>query len=156
MTGRGTPGAIRRTRRETPKPSAGGRCDHSLGPRPQAPVNNPLVEHMGGLLHLGQHPGLALAHEGVQVGSTAPVADFDFTKYDIVLPLLNAVPHENRTGAIAKGEKNLPVRQAMYALVAPDRARRRHPDSIWNMGARAGSATEARSPALLWRLSRVC
>jgi hypothetical protein len=83
-------------------------------------------------------------------------ADLDSTKYDIVLPLLDAVPHENRTGAIAKGEKNLPVRQAMYALVAPDRARRRHPDSIWNMGARAGSATEARSPALLWRLSRAC
>ena len=42
-------------------------------------------------------------------------ADFDLTKYHLLLPLLDAVPHGNRTGAIVKGEKNLPVRQAMYA-----------------------------------------
>jgi len=40
-------------------------------------------------------------------------ADFDLTKYDLLLPLLDAVPHENRTAAIAKREKNLPLRQAM-------------------------------------------
>src|SRR5262245_46394061 len=41
-------------------------------------------------------------------------ADFDLTKYGLLLPLLDDVPHGNRTGAIVKGEKNLPVRQAMY------------------------------------------
>jgi hypothetical protein len=29
-------------------------------------------------------------------------ADFDLTKYDLLLPLLEAVPHTNRTGAIVK------------------------------------------------------
>jgi hypothetical protein len=71
-------------------------------------------------------------------------ADFDLTKYDLLLPLLDAVPHENRTGAIVKGEKNLPVRQAMYARWWRQIARAAGiPDSVWNMDARAGGATEA-------------
>jgi hypothetical protein len=30
------------------------------------------------------------------------------------LPLLDAVPHEKRTGAVGKGENSLPVRQGAY------------------------------------------
>ncbi len=71
-------------------------------------------------------------------------ADFDLTKYDLLLPLLDAVPHEQRTGAIVKGEKNLPVRQAMYARWWRQIARAAGiPDTVWNMDARAGGATEA-------------
>ena len=41
-------------------------------------------------------------------------AAFDLTKYDLLFPLLDAVPHENPMGAVIKGEKNLPVRQGPY------------------------------------------
>ena len=42
-------------------------------------------------------------------------ADFDLTKYDLLLLLLD--PSRTRTAPvrIVKGEKNLPVWQAMYA-----------------------------------------
>ena len=71
-------------------------------------------------------------------------ADFDLTKYDLLLPLLEAVPHANRAGAIVKGEKNLPIRQAMYARWWRQIARAAGiPDTVWNMDARAGGATEA-------------
>jgi hypothetical protein len=71
-------------------------------------------------------------------------ADFDLTKYGLLLPLLDAVPHENRTGAIVKGEKNLPVRQGTYGRWWRRIARAAGiPDTVWNMDARAGGATEA-------------
>jgi hypothetical protein len=71
-------------------------------------------------------------------------AHFDLTKYDLLLPLLEAVPYEARTGAIVKGEKGLPVRQAMYARWWRQIARAAGiPDEVWNMDARAGGATEA-------------
>jgi hypothetical protein len=54
-------------------------------------------------------------------------ADFDLTKYDLLFPLLDAVPHENRTGAIVKGEKNLPVRQGPYGRWWRQIARGRDP-----------------------------
>jgi hypothetical protein len=76
-------------------------------------------------------------------------AGFDLTKYDLLLPLLDAVPHENRTGAIIKGEKNLPVRQAMYARWWRQIARAAGiPDSVWSMDARAGAATDETGAAL--------
>jgi hypothetical protein len=60
-------------------------------------------------------------------------ADFDLMKYDLRLPLLDAVPHENRTGAIIKGEKNLPVRQAVYARWWRQIARAAGiPDPVWS------------------------
>jgi hypothetical protein len=71
-------------------------------------------------------------------------AAFDLTKYDLLFPLLDAVAHENRSGAIVKGEKNLPVRQAMYGRWWRQIARAAGiPDTVWNMDARAGGATEA-------------
>jgi hypothetical protein len=71
-------------------------------------------------------------------------ADFDLTRYSMLIPLLEAVPHEQRTGAIVKGEKNLPVRQSPYGRWWRQIARTAGiPDEVWNMDARAGGATEA-------------
>ncbi len=71
-------------------------------------------------------------------------AEFDLTKYSLLLPLLEAVPHESRTGAIVKGEKNLPVRQSTYGRWWRQIARAAGiPDTVWNMDARAGGASEA-------------
>jgi hypothetical protein len=71
-------------------------------------------------------------------------ADFDLTRYSLLLPLLEAVPLHQRTGAIVKGDKGLPVRQAMYARWWRAIARAAGiPDEVWNMDARAGGATEA-------------
>jgi hypothetical protein len=54
------------------------------------------------------------------------------------------VPHDERTGAIVKGEHGLPVRAAaMRQLVPRDRRAAGIPDEVWNMDARAGGATEA-------------
>jgi aspartate aminotransferase-like enzyme len=62
----------------------------------------------------------------------------------MLIPLLEAVPHEKRTGAIVKGEKNLPVRQGPYGRWWRQIARAAGiPDNVWNMDARAGGATEA-------------
>jgi hypothetical protein len=41
-------------------------------------------------------------------------ADFDLTKYILLLPLLEAVPHAERIGAVVKGSFGLPVRADMY------------------------------------------
>jgi hypothetical protein len=71
-------------------------------------------------------------------------ADFDLTRYEMLMPLLDAVPHESRMGAIVKGEKGLPIRQSMYGRWWRDIARAAGiPDAVWNMDARAGGATEA-------------
>jgi hypothetical protein len=71
-------------------------------------------------------------------------ADFDLTKYTLLLPLLEAVPLEQRSGAIVKGAKGLPVRRDMYARWFREIARAAGiPDTVWNMDARAGGATEA-------------
>jgi hypothetical protein len=71
-------------------------------------------------------------------------ADFDLTKYTLLLPLLEAVPLELRNGAIVKGAKGLPVRRDMYARWFREIARAAGiPDTVWNMDARVGGATEA-------------
>jgi hypothetical protein len=71
-------------------------------------------------------------------------ADFDLTKYTLLLPLLEAVPLQERTGAIVMGAKGLPVRRDMYARWFRQIARAAGiPDTVWNMDARAGGATEA-------------
>jgi hypothetical protein len=72
------------------------------------------------------------------------VAEFDLTKRSLLFPLLERVPHAERTGAIIKGEGGLPIRErshrkwfrqiALAAGIPPD---------IWHYDARAGSATEA-------------
>src|SRR4051794_4770714 len=71
-------------------------------------------------------------------------ADFDLTKYDLLLPLLELVPHAERVGPVVKGAKGLPVRRDMYARWFRQIARAAGiPDQVWNMDARAGGATEA-------------
>ena len=42
-------------------------------------------------------------------------ADFDLTKYTLLLPLLETVPLDQRVGAVVMGAKGLPVRRDMYA-----------------------------------------
>lgn len=71
-------------------------------------------------------------------------AVFDLSTFSLLLPLLEAVPLDQREGAIVKGDKGLPVRQAMYARWWRQIARAADiPDQVWNMDARAGGATEA-------------
>jgi hypothetical protein len=54
--------------------------------------------------------------------------EFDLTIYDLLFPLLELVPADQRQGSIVKGEHGLPIRYRSYAkVVAPDRQRRRHP-----------------------------
>lgn len=70
--------------------------------------------------------------------------DFDLTRYNLLLPLLEAVPHEDRTGAIVKGEHGLPMRYTSFAMWFRQVARAAGiPDDIRSMDARAGGATEA-------------
>jgi hypothetical protein len=71
-------------------------------------------------------------------------ADYDLSKYSLLFPLLEAVPHEERAGAIIKGEGGLPVRQSSYGKWFRQIARAAGiPDEVWNMDSRAGGATEA-------------
>jgi hypothetical protein len=73
-------------------------------------------------------------------------ADFDLKKYSLLLllPLLEAVPHDRRAGAVVKGAKGLPVRRDMYARWWRQIARAAGiPDEVWNMDARAGGASAA-------------
>jgi hypothetical protein len=71
-------------------------------------------------------------------------ADFDLTKYTLLLPLLEAVPHAERIGAVVKGSFGLPVRADMYRRWFRRIARASGiPDEVWNMDSRAGGATEA-------------
>jgi hypothetical protein len=71
-------------------------------------------------------------------------ADFDLTLYDLLFPLLELVPNEQRHGPIIKGEHGLPIRYRTYnknfrkiAEVAGI------PFEVQNRDARAGGITEA-------------
>jgi hypothetical protein len=71
-------------------------------------------------------------------------AEFDLANYGLLFPLLEAVPHEQRTGAIVKDETLRPVREGSYRRWFRAIARRAGiPDEVWSMDARAGGATEA-------------
>jgi hypothetical protein len=71
-------------------------------------------------------------------------ADFDLTSYSLLFPLLEAVPHNERVGAIIKGEQDLPVRERSYRKWFRQIARAAGiPDTVWSMDSRAGGATEA-------------
>jgi hypothetical protein len=71
-------------------------------------------------------------------------AEFDLTRYSLLFPLLEMVPHDQRTGPIVKGEHGLPVRQTSYGKWFRQIARAAGiPDDVWSMDARAGGATEA-------------
>jgi hypothetical protein len=71
-------------------------------------------------------------------------AEFDLTKYTMLLPLLECVPHAERTGAVIKGSFGLPIRADMYRRWFRQIARASGiPDEVLNMDSRAGGATEA-------------
>lgn len=71
-------------------------------------------------------------------------AEFDLSLYDLLFPLLEQVPIEERVGAIVKGEHGLPIRYRTFAKAFRKIARyAKIPDEVWNMDARAGGATEA-------------
>jgi hypothetical protein len=71
-------------------------------------------------------------------------AEFDLPKHSLLFPLLEQVPHHQRSGAIVKGEHGLPVRERSYRKWFRAVARAAGiPDEVWNMDTRAGGATEA-------------
>ena len=71
-------------------------------------------------------------------------AVFTLSNYPLLFPLLEAVPHEDRVGAIVKGEHSLPVRERSYRKWFRAIARAAEiPDEVWSMDSRAGAATEA-------------
>jgi hypothetical protein len=71
-------------------------------------------------------------------------ANFDLTIYSLLFPLLEAVPHDQRTGAIVTGEHGFPVQERSYRKWFRAIARAADiPDAVWNMDTRAGGATEA-------------
>ena len=96
-------------------------------------------------VELLKHPYLNFA-ESLKTSKSKyrSAADFDLTKHSLLLPLLEAVPLGERTGAVVKGAKGLPVRRDMYARWFRQIARAAGiPDDVWNMDTRAGGATEA-------------
>lgn len=71
-------------------------------------------------------------------------ADFTLSNYEMLFPLLEAVPFDQRQGAIIKGEHALPIRYRTYQKNFRKIARAAQiPDTVWSMDARAGGATEA-------------
>jgi hypothetical protein len=71
-------------------------------------------------------------------------ANFDLSIYSLLFPLLEAVPHEERTGAIVKGEHLYAVQERTYRGWFREIARAADiPDTVWNMDLRSGMATEA-------------
>jgi hypothetical protein len=71
-------------------------------------------------------------------------AEFCLDDYPLLFPLLEAVPHPERTGAVVKGERDLPIRERSYRKWFREIARAAGiPDEVWSMDSRAGAATEA-------------
>jgi hypothetical protein len=71
-------------------------------------------------------------------------AEFDLTLYDLLFPLLELVPMDQRRGAIVKGEHGLPIRYRSYAKWWRQIATAAGiPMDVQSMDARAGGATEA-------------
>jgi hypothetical protein len=71
-------------------------------------------------------------------------AQFDLNSFDLLFPLLEVVPHEERVGAIVKGDHGLPMRERSYRKWFRQIARAAGiPDEVWNMDSRGGGATEA-------------
>lgn len=70
--------------------------------------------------------------------------EFDLSIYDLLFPLLEQVPIEQRIGSIVKGEHGMPIRYRTWAKAFRKIARHAQiPDEVWGMDARAGGATEA-------------
>jgi len=71
-------------------------------------------------------------------------AEFDLTLYGLLFPLLEAVPHDQRSGSIVKGEGGRPIRYRSFAKWFRQIATVAGiPFDVQSMDARAGGATEA-------------
>jgi hypothetical protein len=71
-------------------------------------------------------------------------ATFTLSNYSLLFPLLQEVPHAERTGSIVKGEHGLPMRERSYRRWFRQIARAADiPDEVWSMDSRAGGASEA-------------
>jgi hypothetical protein len=80
----------------------------------------------------------------LKTSKTRAAAVFALNNYPLLFPLLEAVPHQERTGAIVKGEHGLAVRERSYRKWFRAIARAAEiPDEVWSMDSRAGAATEA-------------
>jgi integrase len=80
----------------------------------------------------------------IKTSKTRSAIEFDLTKYTLLFPLLESVPHHERVGAIVKGEHGLPIRERTYRKRFRRTARAAGiPDEVWSMDSRAGGATEA-------------
>ncbi len=80
----------------------------------------------------------------LKTSKTKGATGFLLTDYPLLFPLLDRVPHNERLGAIVKGEHGLPVRERSYRKWWRQIARAAGvPDEVWSMDARAGAATEA-------------
>lgn len=80
----------------------------------------------------------------LRTSKTKAPAAFDLKTYDLLWPLLQAVPQAERTGPIVKNLSGDPIRESDYRKKYRRLARQAGiPDDVWNMDARAGAATEA-------------
>jgi len=80
----------------------------------------------------------------LKTSKTRSAIEFDLTNYSLLFPLLEAVPHAERLGAIVIGEHGLPIRERSYRKWFRQIARATGiPDEVWLMDSRAGGATEA-------------
>lgn len=80
----------------------------------------------------------------LKTSKTRSAIEFDLQNYSLLFPLLESVPLHGRTGAIVKGERDLPVRERSYRKWFRQIARAAGiPDDVWSMDSRAGGATEA-------------
>lgn len=112
-----------------------------------AVLDTPLAEYdNAGEMWLGQFrwnniPGWRFR---IRTSKTKSPSGYLLTEHPLLFPLLDSVPMADRTGAIVKGEHGLPVRARSYRKWFRQIARAAEiPDTVWNMDARAGAATEA-------------
>jgi hypothetical protein len=118
-----------------------------IGKWMRAVLNTPHAEYDGagemwtGAFRWNNIPGWKFR---LKTSKTKAASGFTLTDYPLLFPLLERVPHSDRQGAIVKGEGGLAVRERSYRKWFRQIARAAEiPDSVWNMDARAGAATEA-------------
>lgn len=80
----------------------------------------------------------------METSKTGTPAKFDLTLYELLWPLLQAVPQAERTGAIVKGHDGQGIKEGRYRKLFRQIATQAGiPAHVWNMDTRAGGVTEA-------------
>lgn len=80
----------------------------------------------------------------VETSKTKAPITFNLQAFELVWPLLQAVPHDERRGAVIKTRKGHPITAKSYRWtfrMIADKAGL--PKDVWNMDSRAGAVTEA-------------